>query len=95
MELQNIGWWKNSPTQTIPLNGHIEPRSKFISIAGLYGLIPRSKMPKAREFQHWVNSNLLPQLTATGKYDMVTDAPMEQAQQMNAINQVYTGESAT
>lgn len=40
----------------------IQPRTKFINIAGLYELIQRSKMPKAREFQQWVNSNLLQQL---------------------------------
>lgn len=56
----------------------------------MYELIQKSKMPKARKFQQWVNSDLLPQLTKTGNYNMVTDAPMEQVQQMNAIHQVYS-----
>ncbi|GIY22387.1 hypothetical protein CEXT_514971 [Caerostris extrusa] len=38
----------------------IQKRSKFINRAGLFELIDKSRMPRAIEFKHWVNNDLLP-----------------------------------
>ena len=40
----------------------------FINESGLYSLILSSKLPKAREFKHWVTSEVLPQIRKTGGY---------------------------
>ena len=40
----------------------------FINESGLYALILSSKLPKAREFKHWVTSEVLPQIRKTGGY---------------------------
>lgn len=39
-----------------------------INESGLYSLIFGSKMPKAREFKHWVTSEVLPTIRKTGGY---------------------------
>ena len=35
-------------------------RATFVNESGLYALILSSKLPKAREFKHWVTSEVLP-----------------------------------
>ena len=40
----------------------------LINESGLYALILSSKMPQAREFKHWVTSEVLPQIRKTGGY---------------------------
>ena len=40
----------------------------LINESGLYSLILSSKLPKAREFKHWVTSEVLPQIRKTGGY---------------------------
>lgn len=40
----------------------------FINESGLYSLILRSRLPKAREFKRWVTSEVLPSIRKTGKY---------------------------
>ena len=40
----------------------------FINESGLYSLILSSKLPQAREFKHWVTSEVLPQIRRTGGY---------------------------
>ena len=40
----------------------------IINESGLYSLILSSKLPKAREFKHWVTSEVLPQIRRTGGY---------------------------
>lgn len=44
----------------------------FINESGLYALVLSSKLPKAREFKHWVTSEVLPQIRRTGGYIPVT-----------------------
>ncbi len=39
-----------------------------INESGLYSLILSSKLPQAREFKHWVTSEVLPQIRQTGGY---------------------------
>ena len=40
----------------------------LINESGLYALILSSKLPKAREFKHWVTSELLPAIRRQGGY---------------------------
>lgn len=40
----------------------------LINESGLYSLIITSKLPQAREFKHWVTSEVLPQIRKTGGY---------------------------
>ena len=40
----------------------------FINESGLYSLILSSKLPKAKEFRHWVTSEVLPSIRKTGSY---------------------------
>lgn len=42
----------------------------LINESGLYSLILRSNMPKAREFKRWVTSEVLPSIRKTGSYNM-------------------------
>ena len=41
-----------------------------INESGVYSLILASRLPKAKEFKHWVTSEVLPALRKTGKYEM-------------------------
>lgn len=43
-------------------------KTMFINESGVYSLILSSKLPKAREFKHWVTSEVLPQIRKTGGY---------------------------
>ena len=49
-----------------------------INESGLYSLILSSKMPKAKEFKHWVTSEVIPAIRRTGGYiagsENMTDA---------------------
>lgn len=49
----------------------------IINESGLYSLILSSKLPKAKEFKHWVTSEILPSLRKHGAY--MTDQTLEQA----------------
>ena len=40
----------------------------IINESGLYSLIMSSKLPKAKEFKHWVTSEVLPSIRKTGGY---------------------------
>ncbi len=40
----------------------------LINESGLYSLILSSKLPKAKEFKHWVTSEILPSIRKTGSY---------------------------
>ena len=40
----------------------------IINESGLYSLILSSKMPRAKEFKHWVTSEILPTIRKTGGY---------------------------
>ena len=48
-------------------------RTTFINESGLYSLILSSKLPKAREFKHWVTAEVLPRIRKTGGYINVND----------------------
>lgn len=40
----------------------------IINESGLYSLILSSKLPSAKDFKHWVTSEVLPSIRKTGKY---------------------------
>ena len=40
----------------------------IINESGLYSLILSSKLPTAKEFKHWVTSEVLPSIRKTGEY---------------------------
>lgn len=42
----------------------------IINESGLYSLILSSKLPKAKEFKHWVTSEVLPSIRKTGSYSV-------------------------
>lgn len=54
--------------ETYVTSSYVQAKSKFINRAGLFELIQGSKMPKAKEFRSWVNSDLLVKLSDTGEY---------------------------
>jgi len=51
----------------------------IINESAVYALIFGSKLPKAREFKHWVTSVVLPQIRQTGGYIPVDKGDDEQA----------------
>ena len=46
------------------------PNMTIINESGLYSLILSSKLPKAKEFKHWVTSEVLPSIRKHGMYAM-------------------------
>ena len=52
-------------------NGNVptgKTKTAIINESGLYSLIFSSKLPKAKEFKHWVTSEVLPTVRKTGGY---------------------------
>lgn len=41
-----------------------------INESGLYDMIFDSRLPKAKEFRHWVTSDVIPSIRKTGKYEV-------------------------
>ena len=64
-------------TERIVLSGQ-NREVAIINESGLYSLILSSKMPKAKEFKHWVTSEVIPAIRKTGGYiagsENMTDA---------------------
>lgn len=54
-------------------------KSKAIIIneSGVYALIFRSKLPKAKEFKHWVTSEVLPSIRKTGSYSVTEKSQIQ------------------
>lgn len=55
----------DSAAPMIPNNG-----AYFINESGLYSLVMRSKLPQAQDFQHWLTSEVIPQIMKTGSYTL-------------------------
>jgi len=70
---------------TVDATQTLQNHTILINEAGLYELIMKSKMPKAKEFQTWVTSEVLPSLRKIGKYSM-KQASMKDATNLNVIN---------
>lgn len=49
-------------------DGNQNKETTVINESGLYSLILSSKMPKAKEFKHWVTSDVLPTIRKHGMY---------------------------
>ena len=60
-------------------------QTTFINESGLYALILSSKLPKAREFEHWVTSEVLPQIRQTGGYNPANAGDSGQRQLMEML----------
>lgn len=55
----------------IPLfDGRQNRQTIVINESGFYSLVFQSKMKKAKEFKHWVTSEVLPSIRKTGNYNM-------------------------
>lgn len=53
----------------IPDTGsNYKSKATLINESGLYGLVLSSKLPTAKQFKHWVTSDVLPTIRKTGKY---------------------------
>ena len=42
----------------------------FVTESGMYALILGSKLPQARQFKHWITSEVLPSIRKTGSYSV-------------------------
>lgn len=60
---------KDAPIQG-PLGG--KQQMTIINESGVYALVFGSKLPRAKEFKHWVTSDVLPSIRKTGGYKMPT-----------------------
>lgn len=49
-------------------NGKTVGKTYIINESGLYSLILSSKLPSAKEFKHWVTSEVLPSIRKNGAY---------------------------
>lgn len=59
-------------------NGNVptgKTKTAIINESGLYSLILSSKLPKAKEFKHWVTADVIPSIRKTGKYIAPNAAP--------------------
>lgn len=69
------------PKEALPINfvsAEIPNRGlTVINESGLYALIFGSKLPKAKEFKHWITSEVLPSIRKHGAY--MTDSTLEKA----------------
>ncbi|BBB16604.1 Bro17 [Heliothis virescens ascovirus 3j] len=54
----------------LQLPANWQPNTVFITEAGVYALIMRSKLPAAEEFQRWLFEEVLPELRRTGNYSI-------------------------
>ena len=59
---------KSKSNDSLPLTGNLK-NTIYINESGLYSLILRSKMDKAKEFKRWVTKEVLPSIRKTGKYE--------------------------
>ncbi len=53
------------------LFGNEDPKTIFINESGLYSLILGSKKPEAKQFKHWVTSEVLPAIRKYGSYSLI------------------------
>lgn len=77
------------------------PKTIFINQNGLFDLVIKSKMKKAKEFRNWISSKLLPQLFTTGtatlelqnlsKYDFYKDNLITSYENKHVVYLAYIG----
>ncbi|AJP09125.1 anti-repressor Ant [Heliothis virescens ascovirus 3f] len=51
-----------------------QPNSVFLTEAGVYALVVRSKLQEAEDFQEWLFEEVLPSIRRTGRYGVSSDA---------------------
>lgn len=61
----------------------LHPETVLVNESGLYSLILKSKLPKAKEFKRWVTSEVLPSIRKKGTYHQSE----EKQQEFLALNQ--------
>lgn len=59
----------------------------LINESGMYSLILSSKLPSAKEFKHWITSEVLPTIRKTGSYSIVNRTNL--SPQLQAIGQIF------
>lgn len=60
---------ENDDKNTVAIHdGKGNPNQTIINESGLYSLILSSKLPTAKQFKHWVTSEILPSIRKTGGY---------------------------
>lgn len=59
----------------------------FLTEAGVYKLIFKSRKESAERFQDWVTDEVLPTLRKTGTYSLSNNLPIEVNQMLNCINE--------
>lgn len=60
---------ENDDKNTVAIHdGKGNPNQTIINESGLYSLIFSSKLPAAKQFKHWVTSEVLPSIRKTGGY---------------------------
>ncbi|MBQ6190444.1 MAG: phage antirepressor KilAC domain-containing protein [Bacteroidaceae bacterium] len=64
-------------------------KSIIINESGLYSLILSSKLDRAREFKHWVTSEMLPQIRMTGGYIPTKDADGRQLTDAEIVDRAH------
>lgn len=69
----------DSDKNTVAIHDGIQgnPNQTIINESGLYSLIFGSKLPEAKEFKHWVTSEILPSIRKHGAF--MTEQTLEQA----------------
>ena len=51
-------------------------QTTFVTESGMYALIFGSKLAKAKEFKHWVTSEILPNIRKNGAYSVTPTSPL-------------------
>ena len=55
--------------ESLPLNWNTQ-NTIYINESGLYSLILRSDMDKAKKFKRWITKEVLPSIRKTGRYEL-------------------------
>lgn len=63
-----------------------QPQTLYLNEAGLYDLMMRSKMPKAKNFSRWVTHTVLPSLRKYGSYKIKKEYDTKMNEIMEKIN---------
>lgn len=69
------------------------PNKTIINESGLYSLIFGSKLDSAKEFKHWVTSEVLPSIRKTGSYtvkEVQRDSPLDKAKFLHEMAKDYS-----
>lgn len=66
--------------------GTMQPHTLFINEAGLYSLMLRSNLPKAKKFANWITHEVLPSIRKYGTYKLKKEYEQERLDIMKKIN---------